>query len=296
MLSADALRSRMRLLQTDILNAETTQTPVEFMRWIKRLRRDAAAVDLVRNNETRQSLGRWWWLQRWRRVDISADVTLFRGRPWASGRGLLIGLAGFHGRLMVPTPVFLQAVRARDWDVLIVRDPTKAQFRRGAPGIGGSIPEVARNLDLMAQPYKRRVVLGTSMGGLAAIRLALHWPGTRGISVAGVRSLDVRRIYSDPWPGMAYDPLCDCLEKPPRDMWFLHGATHEQDKRVAIQYKRMVNGERYGVTDCPTHILLAHLWRQGRLEPFLAALLDTTLSPKAVRGTLSAIPLLRSEV
>lgn len=295
MLSSNAVPSALRQLQTDILNAETTQTPVEFMRFIRRLRRDPAAVDLVRKNETRQSLGQWWWLQRWRRVDLSADVTLFRGRSWAAGRGLFIGLAGFHGRLMVPTPVFLQAVRARDWDVLIVRDPTKSQFRRGAPGVGGSIPELARNLDHLAQPYKRRVVLGTSMGGLAAIRLALHWPGTRGVSVGGVRSLDVRRIYSDPWPGMAYDPLCDCLEKPPRDLWFLHGANHEQDKRVAVQYKRMVNGERLAVTDCPSHILLAHLWRQGRLEPFLAALLDTTQSPKALRRTLTAIKPLRSE-
>ncbi len=295
MLLAEGPLTARRQLQVDILDAETRLTPKEYWSFIRSLRLDPAAKDLVEANETRVYLKNKWWLRRYRRVDLTDHVTLYKGRRSASGRGLLIGIAAFYGRMTVPTPVFLQSLSPRHWDVLIVRDPSQNQFRRGSAGFGDDIPKLAHRITEVAAPYGRSVVLGTSMGGLAAIRLALLCPGTRGISIGGVRALDVRRMYSDPFPGLAYDPLCDCLPKLRRDLWFLHGSTHVQDKKVAGQYAQTTRGHRFAVPDCPSHAVFAHLWRQGRLEPFLAALLDTSLSPKALRQRLTAIKPLRLE-
>jgi pimeloyl-ACP methyl ester carboxylesterase len=281
--------SAARKLQAHIYEAEVRMTPRDFMAWIKRAAREPDAADLIQSNETRQFLTRKWWLKRFQKEDFGPHVSLYRGRTWTKGRGLLVGVTAGQGGLTIPTPALLQCVSARKWDVLMLRDPDRNQYRRGCAGFADTFPALAERVAEIGRPYAHCTVVGTSLGGLAAIRLALTMPGVRGVSVAGVPARDINSLFKDSFPGLAYDPLCACLPEVSRDLWFVHGADHRADRRTAKQFATITGGKTFGIDGCKTHNIFALLWRKQLLSPFLAAILDGRRQGRKLRAELVRI-------
>ncbi len=281
--------SGTRRMQARILEAESRETPRAFMAVLRTLRRDPSAAGLIAENETRQFLARVWWPQSFVRQDFGPDVTLFRGRKHPGGRRLLVAVTALWGRMTIPTPVFLQSVLARDWDVLLLRDGARTHYRRGCAGYADSFPALVERVAGLASGYAGCCAMGTSMGGLTAIRLALQIPGARGVSVGGRAAADIARLFQDRFAGLAFDPLCACLPEASRDLVFLHGGDNVHDRRVARQFAEITGGQRIGLRDMKAHAILADFWRQGTLKPALAALMDQRLTGGRLARSLAGI-------
>ncbi len=286
---SDASARPSRQLELRLRQAELNLTPVEYWHFFRSLRAAHPDNALIASNPIWPDLRSAWWLQRYATTQVSPNVALYFGGGQPGRRGLLICFSGYFGGMTIPTAVFLQAIPARKWDVLVLRDPTQNQFRQGCKGFADTPSGLARRLRDIARPYAKCVVLGASMGGFAAIRVALALPETRGISLGGIRAFDVQRLCRDPSPGLAFDPLCACLPPEQRDLWFLHGGGHKRDGFNANGYAAIVGGSVVGLPGCEKHNVLEYMWRSGKLKRYLAALTDTRLTGQRLRSRLGVI-------
>jgi hypothetical protein len=102
-------------------------------------------------------------------------------------RDLIIAFCGLANRLQLPTAVFCQHLDGSQFDILLVRDPSKRIYIEGIPGYAPSLALVAdrfrRELDLDA--YGSVYCLGTSGGGWAALMTGDMLKARRAISIAG---------------------------------------------------------------------------------------------------------------
>jgi hypothetical protein len=279
----------MRQFQARILDAETRHSPREFMKFISTVRSNPDLSKLAAGNETRQALAKRWRLEPYKHEDISADVTLFRGRRSAKGRRLLVAMTALLGRMTVSTPAFLQCLPARKWDVLILRDSAKTHYRRGCVGYADNFPDLTEQVQRLAAAYAGCCVIGTSMGGFPAIRMALRIQGARGVSLGGRPVVDVVRLFHDRFAGMAFDPLCDCLPKMERDLIFVHGAENRSDLKAARQFAKIAGGRTCGLPGIAAHGFIADIWRKGRLSQFLETVTDPKSRGRKLIISLAAV-------
>ena len=251
-------------------------------------RRGTAARTLIAQNETLAELRAAARLEPFRMQRISADATLYRGTSFWRRRGLLVAVTGFQPRMQVSTAVFLQAVPAGRWDVLMLRDPQKTHFRLGCEGFGDSLTALTARLVTIARGYPKVVVLGQSMGGLVAIRAALRVPGARGVSFGGKPANDIARLFETAGSFSAFDPLCACLPKAARDMIFVYSEDHAADAHAAQEYAALVGGIAVPVAKMREHGTVLGLWKRGRLAQFLAIVLNLRLGTKVLPRALFA--------
>lgn len=112
--------------------------------------------------------------QAYRRTALGPNVTLFASDEAGGARKCLI--ASFCGLypyrpLAIPTPVFLQHVPARRYDVLVLRDPGQRFYIDGVAEFGDGIGGVAQRLRALARERDSAGLrtLGMSAGTLAAL-------------------------------------------------------------------------------------------------------------------------------
>lgn len=111
---------------------------------------------------------------RWVRKRLAPTALLYRQQAAASrGRRLIVGFAGNHQRLMLPTHAILDHLPPHD-DLLLLSDPDRQHFAAGARGIADTLGGVCEWLAarLADWDYESVVTFGTSAGGLAAIGAA----------------------------------------------------------------------------------------------------------------------------
>ena len=86
-------------------------------------------------------------------------------------RVLLVLFGGIAGGVSIPPFEFFRLTATLPIKKLFLRDPLRAWYQRGLPGVGDSVEAVARYLqDLVAaHPVDRIVTVGASAGGFAAI-------------------------------------------------------------------------------------------------------------------------------
>ena len=96
-----------------------------------------------------------------------------QGYHSSKGRGLIVGFAGNHMRLMLPTHSILSHLGPR-YDLLLLCDADRHHFSHGIPGLGDDIGKLSEWIrsKMATWNYESFVVLGTSAGGLAAIACA----------------------------------------------------------------------------------------------------------------------------
>ncbi len=112
--------------------------------------------------------------QAYRRTELGPNATLFAsGEPAGARKCLIASFCGLypHRPLAIPTPVFLQHVPARRYDVLVLRDPGQRFYLEGIPEFGDGIAQVARRLRALANERGSTGLrtLGMSAGTLAAL-------------------------------------------------------------------------------------------------------------------------------
>lgn len=256
---------------------------------MRTLEAEPSASDLIRANESWAHLSGVADLEPYQRCELAADVTLFRGRSRPKGRGLLVAFTARFGRVTIATAAFLQCIPASDWDVLMLRDSAQTHYRRGCAGFADGFPALAERVAAMIPAYDRTVVMGASIGGFPAIRLALAMEWFRGVSFGGTVASDIDRMFHDPFPGLAFDPICACLPQVRRDLVFVHGADHPRDRRAARNFAKITGGRTFGMAGYRGHAVVAELWQRGRLSPFLAALMNDRLQGPALHQALTRI-------
>ncbi len=83
-----------------------------------------------------------------------------------------------------------------------------------------------------------------SMGGMAAIQLALLAPGLPAVAIGARRPSDVSRLFSDAAPPPAFEPVCACLPRTARDaLLFVYATDHDVD-RVEAEEAAALSGGR----------------------------------------------------
>lgn len=124
---------------------------------------------------------------RWQRERLAPSVLLYRRHtPAAARRRLVVGFAGNHQRLMLPTHLILDHLPPHD-DLLLIADPDRRHFEAGVRGIAGSFEGVcdwiAGRIEVTDSDAESVVCFGTSGGGLAAICAAHALGCRRGVAV-----------------------------------------------------------------------------------------------------------------
>lgn len=112
---------------------------------------------------------------RWERERLAPHALLYRRKTEPTrSRRLVVGFAGNHQRLMLPTHTILDHLPPHD-DLLLLSDPNRRHFASGMHDIAPTLPGVCAWLarHLADWKYDAAVTFGTSAGGLAAICAAL---------------------------------------------------------------------------------------------------------------------------
>jgi acyl-CoA synthetase (AMP-forming)/AMP-acid ligase II len=126
----------------------------------------------------------------WRRERVATHAMLYRRRTRVPRSRLVVGFAGNHQRLMLPTYLILENLPKHD-DLLLITDPDRRHFAAGVPGIAGSIEGVcdwiAGRIAECGHDSESVVSFGTSGGGLAAI-CAAYALGFRGAAAVAADS------------------------------------------------------------------------------------------------------------
>lgn len=238
------------------------------------------------------SLPAWWARTRWRsrleadlrsmppdpgwtRREISGDAFMYQTSTLPDRtKTLVVGFCGNAMRLMLPVYAILEHLDPDAVALLLVRDPERAHYARGVPGLGRSVDEVADALQAIAvQSGCRQVVgLGTSAGGLAAVCAALrnNWAGAMAVGA----DTPLRHAH-----------ILDCLAHPaaraavgPR-IRLHHAAANTRDSAAVREVARLVpSAETVPAKGFRHHNLLHHLRLQGRLTSFLRREIEEILA------------------
>ncbi len=187
---------------------------------------------------------------------LHANLTLYRGAPYARNRRLLFTFAGNAGRVMLPMPVFLQLFDPLAWDVLVVCKQRGQSYCDAA--LQDIAPAAAGLLDLAE--YRSVACLGTSSGGFPAIVAALRIGAAVGVSVGGSPPPADRFAFPAGLGGSGSTRLV-----------YVHGADFERDGVSAAILARHAPGEILAVPGVARHNVLAALIAEGTI----GALLDS---------------------
>lgn len=201
-------------------------------------------------------------------------AVLYEGTGGKSGRRLLVIFAGRLGRMM-PVALFLQALQADQWDVLVLRDASGVHFQNGCPELADSFPALAGQIKTMGNAYGGLAALGISMGGFCATRLALLIGPFRAVSVGGRPTTDAAQLLGGLALPPAFDPICACLPPANRPhLAFVCAQGQALDLASARNAADLTGGQVMALPGASHGVL----W-QMYLDGLLAEFLTLSLSP-----------------
>lgn len=270
------LAARGRRAAYCLLKLENRLTPLEYMGLHSRLvAENHPNAALTGDSDVLRCLMPHRTLQSFIRRYPKQGAWLFRNPETQSGTDLLVCFTGKGNRLGVAITSFLQCVDASRFHVLLLHDRYNTHYRAGLTG--GGFREIIRLTAGLVRKngYGRVIALGSSMGGLPAIRFGL-WPGcSRAISIGGAPPNDAARILGrvSPLPG-AFTPLCACLAGARRDLLFVHPDAPGRDRDWARFHSQVTGGRVLCVEGARQHGVLGELSRLGNLQAFLNFLLS----------------------
>ncbi|WP_020181406.1 alpha/beta hydrolase [Methylopila sp. M107] len=201
------------------------------------------------------------------RTELHKHVAIYRGSTKARPRKrLLIAFTGVARRLMVPTHIFLQALDARCWDVVLIRHA--GSFLDGARGLAddldGLLAYVRRETGLWA--YRSVAVFGVSSGGGPAVVAAKRLGARRGVSMCGASG--ERLLATSVRPGWRA-----ALLRRKTGLCFVHGGANDPDREAAVAMASAWGGVVRPVKGVRSHNVMGALMKRGRLKAFLAEVL-----------------------
>ncbi len=270
-----------RAVKTAIRRLEEYATPAEF----------AAAMEMKRllPIETYRILKKSFVIRHvtkktpepYLRSELSPNVFFYQGPGTGSQpKTLLVAFAGAAMRLMLPLSIVLQSLPAESHDVVLIRDPGRHHFEHGIPDYANSLLGLMQRLraDLSAERYDRVVTLGTSMGGLPALRGGTLIGADLAVSIGGQPIWHIDRLIDPNRREIpAFEMLCACGPTGP-ELLLLYAAGNAEDVKGADLVAMTRPVRRIPVADQNHNILL----------PIVRAGLADGLIPALVAGDASA--------
>lgn len=123
----------------------------------------------------------------WTREDLTPSAMHYSdpGTP-AWNKTLIVGFTGKLLRLQLPSYRVLLELDPARFDLLLLRDVSHKLFADGLPGMGETLTDLGAWLEDFAVTggYARRIALGTSGGGLAAIHTGLAFGWDRAVAAS----------------------------------------------------------------------------------------------------------------
>lgn len=131
-----------------------------------------------------------------RRVEGKRSFAWFC-RKDVTPRALMVCFPGNQNRMLIQTPILLEALAPLHVDVLLLGSGSRNHFGEGLPGFGPTFEQASRSLAswISSKGYQDIWVFGTSRGALPAIKYGLELKASRIVSVgaAGVEKLTSRQ-------------------------------------------------------------------------------------------------------
>lgn len=268
--------SEANMASRQVINLETFSTPKEFMDSASALLKSGSA-------ELRTALERSLSMRALQassnisdlRCESEARYVRLYSTPYSGRKRLLIAFTGAVMRLMMPLPVFMQAL-PRDVDLLILYDPLRDHYRTGIWDGTKTLPELKAATADITRAYGDVVALGVSGGGLASLRFAKHANLRRAASFGG-RYIDdtIRILQKKPIAG-AYDPLCACDTSSKTEGLLFFGSENMHDARAAKCAAAAANTFLLPLKGRSDHVVLWTVQTLGHLPDLLEMLFSST--------------------
>lgn len=197
---------------------------------------------------------------------------------------LLICLGDRVHRVMQPISVILQSLDERRHDVLFLKDPRRAHFDTGSPGWGETFGELIRSLRrfIRDRGYRSTVTMGGSMGGLPALRAGRLLQADRAISIGGRFAIHTARFRDRESEVEAFDPLCHCIASRCESI-AVYRIGNEEDAVDAQRLARIIPSLTTLPMPGAQHNIVRDLFKLGRLDEFLAEMMDLSRPPDPQR-------------
>lgn len=248
---------------------ESFSTPREFWDGVKAIMQsgDGSFTDVVERSHSMQALGTAAILSALR---LESEVRYARlySTPGTSRQRLLVAFTGSANRLMMPLPIFMQAL-PRNTDLLILYDPLKSHYRSGIWDGDRTLWDLRSILAPVTRSYGDTIALGTSGGGLPALRFSKHAELRRGMSFGGRLIDDTLRILRREIVPPAYDPLCACDEARSTEVILVHAADNVQDALAARCASVAASSHMISLAGRSNHGILWDVQRMERLPDLL---------------------------
>jgi hypothetical protein len=269
---------------------EACRTPADFYRLQISLENECAPAELLPAFECRDRLPApaRKWIERLHSMmrrggqtfqpfarEVLAENALFfhDGSIPRHDKSLLVCFCGNFQRLMIQLPVFLQHVPARDFDVLVFRDPRKLFFLRGVPGYVPDLAALPERLgrDLCLERYASVRCLGTSAGGAAGLAAGAVLGAERALSFGGAHPSRAGEYLAEyGLNGCEFDAFfrdADCGRLRLRAFF---GAGNAHDLETAASLCRAFPGVKaVRVDGMAEHNIFFELFERGDLQGFL---------------------------
>jgi hypothetical protein len=212
------------------------------------------------------------------RDDVRSNITRY-SNPSVPRRKkrIVLSFAGFKGRAMVPTPVFLQMLPEDRMDLVLLHDETRTHFQNGLPPHASSLLELVTLLrkEVKIDEYERVYCYGASGGGFAALRAAVLLRAHRGIAASGRMQWHVNRLLNPEERAIpAFDPLCHCYAGCGVEMICAFGSENAQDRKDAEAVEQILPVRMMPVPGVAQHNFVWQLFQEGRAHGFFEEILD----------------------
>lgn len=195
--------------------------------------------------------------------------------PKSSRQRLIVAFTGAAMRPMMPLPIFMQAL-PQNTDLLLLYDPAKNHYRTGIWDGSTTLWEFSSIFLQIFGAYRDTVALGTSIGGLPAIRFAKYAGLRRGISFGGQKIDDTIRILRGEALAPAFDSLCACYKGTATEAIFVYSADNMQDSLAAHCSAMTANSHLIALAGRKNHGVLWDITQMKRLPDLLELLFSAS--------------------
>jgi hypothetical protein len=229
--------------------AATTDLPRLSRRWLKKTSFKCPELPTAPQAFLRQPL--------FGAIDLFDD-------PDVSSRDktLLFAFTGDAKRMMMPLPIFLQALDARRFSVVLFTKDERRSYLKGFAGVAGDLAGLVRAAADAAghDSFSELATIGCSSGGYAAVVAALELRAARGVSIGGIPPTDGN--------GQANTHAAADV-----DLRLVFGAEHNEDRENAVIMRATFGGRLVPIAGTGEHNIFRPILRAAAVKPFLNELL-----------------------
>ena len=255
--------------QLALLDAEHSLTPLEFQQVARNLCTRFADAQAALKTLYLSKLLANEAPTRFVRKPVAPDITLFHDpNVTRADKCIIFAFCGKAQRLSIPTGLFLQLIPSKDFDIVVLSDPSRNHFSRGSREYAPDFFHLVTRLDKELKPdsYKNVCCYGTSMGGFVALRCGLLLR-TKAISVGGKFPWHVRRLLEPTDRAMpAFELLCVCKRSDAAKFVCVYG-DRPNDVAAVDHLATMFPVTRLQIR-VPDHNVIFGMWKAGTLKQF----------------------------